>query len=346
MTFASTFRVLLARWYITIPGLLLSLALAGLTFLAVPPQYSSNAVAVLVQPKLHGKDPTTNPFLTFDSSLSTTALIIVQALDTPETAASIGLSPGGDSYTVKDVGTIDVGDQVVQPFIYIKSQASTEQAAVDIVNNVLDLASQDLLGRQKDNKVLPQNLIKLNDVVGTSPPKPVLGIALAAAGGALLLVLLATTLLAFRADKAAAKRRAQAASDAIAAAPDALTPDALTPDAVTAAAVTAAARTPDAAAVAAAAVASAAVTSDAVTAAAVAPRVEQEAAVSPRVEQEAAEKPEEEVPQKVAAAARPKSTATRRPPKGRSDSTVRAGDSFPSAKAPLAKSGTNGSGRP
>ncbi|MDT7630332.1 MAG: hypothetical protein QOI50_2262, partial [Pseudonocardiales bacterium] len=211
MTFASTFRVLLARWYITIPGLLLSLALAGLTFLAVPPQYSSNAVAVLVQPKLHGKDPTTNPFLTFDSSLSTTALIIVQALDTPETAASIGLSPGGDSYTVKDVGTIDVGDQVVQPFIYIKSQASTEQAAVDIVNNVLDLASQDLLDRQKDNKVLPQNLIKLNDVVGTSPPKPVLGIALAAAGGALLLVLLATTLLAFRADKAAAKRRAQAA---------------------------------------------------------------------------------------------------------------------------------------
>lgn len=337
MTFASTFRVLLARWYITIPGLLLSLALAGLTFLAVPPQYSSNAVAVLVQPKLHGKDPTTNPFLTFDSSLSTTALIIVQALDTPETAASIGLSPGGDSYTVKDVGTIDVGDQVVQPFIYIKSQASTEQAAVDIVNNVLDLASQDLLDRQKDNKVLPQNLIKLNDVVGTSPPKPVLGIALAAAGGALLLVLLATTLLAFRADKAAAKRRAQAA----AAAPDALTPDALTPDAVTAAAVTAAARTPDAAAVAAAAVASAAVTSDAVTADAVTADT-----VSPRVEQEAAEKPEEEVPQKVTAAARPKSTATRRPPKGRSDSTVRAGDSFPSAKAPLAKSGTNGSGRP
>jgi hypothetical protein len=286
---------------------------------------------VLVQPKLHGKDPTTNPFLTFDSSLSTTALIIVQALDTPETAASIGLSPGGDSYTVKDVGTIDVGDQVVQPFIYIKSQASTEQAAVDIVNNVLDLASQDLLDRQKDNKVLPQNLIKLNDVVGTSPPKPVLGIALAAAGGALLLVLLATTLLAFRADKAAAKRRAQAA-----AAPDALTPDALTPDAVTAAAVTAAARTPDAATVAAAAVASAAVTSDAVTA----------DTVSPRVEQEAAEKPEEEVPQKVTAAARPKSTATRRPPKGRSDSTVRTGDSFPSAKAPLAKSGTNGSGRP
>jgi hypothetical protein len=344
MTFASTFRVLLARWYITIPGLLLSLALAGLTFLAVPPQYSSNAVAVLVQPKLHGKDPTTNPFLTFDSSLSTTALIIVQALDTPETAASIGLSPGGDSYTVKDVGTIDVGDQVVQPFIYIKSQASTEQAAVDIVNNVLDLASQDLLDRQKDNKVLPQNLIKLNDVVGTSPPKPVLGIALAAAGGALLLVLLATTLLAFRADKAAAKRRAQAAS--ITAAPDALTPDAVTPDAVTpdavtAAAVTAAARTPDAAAVAAAAVASAAVTSDAVTADAVTADT-----VSPRVEQEAAEKPEEEVPQKVTAAARPKSTATRRPPKGRSDSTVRAGDSFPSAKAPLAKSGTNGSGRP
>ncbi|HEV7789446.1 MAG TPA: hypothetical protein VGP05_10590 [Pseudonocardia sp.] len=285
--------------------------------MAVPPQYSSNAVAVLVQPKLHGKDPTTNPFLTFDSSLSTTALIIVQALDTPETAASIGLSPGGDSYTVKDVGTIDVGDQVVQPFIYIKSQASTEQAAVDIVNNVLDLASQDLLGRQKDNKVLPQNLIKLNDVVGTSPAKPVLGIALAAAGGALLLVLLATTLLAFRADRAAAARRASAAEAG--AAPDALTAAAVTPHAVTPDAVPADARATDA------------VPSDAVTA---------------RVEQEAAGKPAEEAPPKVAAAARPKATATRRPPKGRSDSTVRAGDSFPSAKAPLAKSGTNGSGRP
>jgi capsular polysaccharide biosynthesis protein len=303
MTLRNALRVLLVRWYITIPGILLSLALAAVTFVLAPPQYSSSGVAVLVQPKQSGKDPTTNPFLDFDSSLSTTALIIVQALDTPEAAAQIGLSPGGDSYTVKDVGTIDVGDQVVQPFIYIKSQASTAQASADIVNQVVEMGRQDLLDRQKSMRVLPQNYIKLDNVVDTTPPKPVLVVALAATGAVLLLGLIATFGLALLAQRAAASRRARREAAAAA---------------------------------------------DAATAAAVAVAVEQETpdAAVRGIEEKTPQKAEEQVTQKAKTPApRSKPTATRSP-RRKSDSTVLAGESFPSAKAPLAKSGSNGSARP
>lgn len=216
MTLRSTFRVLLLKWYITIPGLLLSLALAGATFVLAPPQYSSNAIAVLVQPKLTGRDApaNANPLLNFDNSLSTTALILVQALDTPEAAASIGLYPGGDSYTIKDVGDVQVGDQIVQPFIYIKSEASTPDSAATIVDGVLDMAAQDLQDRQRSLKVLPQNYVKLNDVVAPSPPEPVLGIALGATGAALILGLIATWGCAMLSDRRSERRRVRREAEA------------------------------------------------------------------------------------------------------------------------------------
>jgi hypothetical protein len=216
MTLRNTFRVLLLKWYITIPGLLLSLALAGATFVLAPPQYSSNAIAVLVQPKLTGRDApvNANPLLNFDNSLSTTALILVQALDTPEAAASIGLYPGGDSYTIKDVGDVQVGDQIVQPFIYIKSEASTPDGAAAIVDGVLGMAAQDLQDRQRSLKVLQQNYVKLDDVVPPSPPQPVLGIALGATGAALILGLIATWGCAMWSERRSERRRAHRESEA------------------------------------------------------------------------------------------------------------------------------------
>jgi len=215
MTLRNTFRVLLLKWYITIPGLLLSLALAGATFALAPPQYSSNAIAVLVQPKLVNKNAPTNsnPLLNFDNSLSTTALILVQALDTPEAAASIGLYPGGDSYTIKDVGDLTVGDQIVQPFLYIKSEASTPDGAAAIVDGVLGMAAQDLLDRQRSLKVLPQNSVQLNLVVPPSPPQPVLGIAIGATAAALLLGIIGTVGCAMWAERRSVARQARRASE-------------------------------------------------------------------------------------------------------------------------------------
>jgi hypothetical protein len=65
VTLSKTMRVLLVRWYITAPGLLLSLAIAGVAFSLVPPQYRSDGTAVLVQLKPPGLN-SANPLLTFD----------------------------------------------------------------------------------------------------------------------------------------------------------------------------------------------------------------------------------------------------------------------------------------
>ena len=49
MTLRQMTRTLLAKWHLTIPGVLLSLTMAAVVFNLVPPLYESDGVAVLVQ---------------------------------------------------------------------------------------------------------------------------------------------------------------------------------------------------------------------------------------------------------------------------------------------------------
>jgi len=193
--------------------LLLSLALAGVTFVLVPSQYSSSGIAVLVQPKQTTMRTTAdaNPLLNFDSSLSTTALILVQSLDTPETNEQLGLPahPGllsGERFTVKDVGDTNVGDQIVQPFIYINAFSATPEGSAQIVARVQAYAQQELVVRQRGMRVSQQNFIRVDSVVDPTTPKPFLGLALAATGAALLLGLIVTVALALLIHQKAGQR--------------------------------------------------------------------------------------------------------------------------------------------
>src|SRR5882672_5861306 len=90
MTLRSLVRTLIVKWYVMIPGLLLSLAMAGVTFSVVAPTYSSSGVAVLVQPKQQGGN-STNPLLNFDPSLNTTASIMIQSLNSPVIAPRVSV---------------------------------------------------------------------------------------------------------------------------------------------------------------------------------------------------------------------------------------------------------------
>src|SRR5581483_3808741 len=153
MATTSLVRVLLSRWHATAAGLLLSLVLAALTSSYFPVQYSSSGTVVLLAPKVRGS----NPMLDFGPSVTTTALVVVQALGSPEIAAELGLPAGSssildsgqDSYTVKNIGSSDLRDNGVdRPFITVTAQSLTPGRSEAIVAQVLDAAQRQLRDRQ------------------------------------------------------------------------------------------------------------------------------------------------------------------------------------------------------
>jgi capsular polysaccharide biosynthesis protein len=207
MTLSSTVRTLLRRWCITVPGLMLSLAIAGITFILIPPHYTSSGIAVLVQPKRPESLTTANPLLAFDQSMDTSALMLAEALNTPAIGYGLGLTPGTDTFTVKNVGSADTGAGTNQPFVYVTARSSTPQKAADIVVDVMDMARQELADRQAALHVTRHNEISLESVVNATKPKLAPGVSLAVAGGALTLGIIMTIIVAYARDGVLARRR-------------------------------------------------------------------------------------------------------------------------------------------
>jgi hypothetical protein len=197
-------EALLRRWYITIPGLLLSVVVAALGFALVPPHYTSSGTAVLVQPKLPGTNPQNqNPLLTSGVGLNTTASILVQALNAPVQAlnapsagSELGLIGAQDSFTVRNTGgTVGAaGDD--QPFIIVSAQSADPQRSMDIVVSVMGKAQAELSSRQNALHIFPRNAIRMETVVDATPAKTVRTAPLAASGAALMFGALATILVA------------------------------------------------------------------------------------------------------------------------------------------------------
>jgi hypothetical protein len=207
MTLSSTVRTLLRRWYITVPGLVLSLAVAGITFSLIPPHYTSSGIAVLVQPKRPESLTTANPLLAFNESVDTSALMLAEALNTPAVGYDLGLTAGTDTFTVKNVGSADVGGGIAQPFLYVTAQSSTPEKTADIVLDVMNMARRELTDRQAALHVTRQNEISLESVVDVTTPKLAQGVSLAAAGAALALGIVVTIIVVYVLDGVLAGRR-------------------------------------------------------------------------------------------------------------------------------------------
>lgn len=189
-------EALLARWYILVAGFLVSLLVGAFAYLHVPLQYSSSGTLVLVKPKR--ADNLANPLLTFDESVNTTTLVVVQALNAPETATELGLVSGRDTFTAKNVGDVSLRDYgIQQPFITVDSQSSTPEESMRIVSMVLNRASQELVDLQRSMHVPTRNFIKAESVVDPESADPVRGAQMRLILSVVLLGMAITTLAAW-----------------------------------------------------------------------------------------------------------------------------------------------------
>jgi capsular polysaccharide biosynthesis protein len=223
-------KMLLRRWYVTVPGLMIALAVGGIVFALVPPQYTSNGVGVLVQPKRATTSSGTanNPLLGFDESLGTTAQLLAQSLSSPQTSVALGLPATQKDVTISNVGTAPSDGGVGQPFLYVTAKSGDPDQSVGYVSTVLSMAQQQLADQQRDMHVSRLQAITLEDVVAPTTAKPVFTMSYAAAGAAAVLALIVVVVAAGLLDRASARRararRRAEARKAMAAGPVAVSP--------------------------------------------------------------------------------------------------------------------------
>ncbi|WP_020608210.1 hypothetical protein [Actinokineospora enzanensis] len=191
MDFFKTLLVLLKRWYVALPVFAVTVGAAGAVYVAMPLHYESTGVIVLTSPasgptssadKVNGQ---TNPLLAFESSLSISASIVIQSINTPEVVKSLGADKPDHTFTL--TGGSDGG-----PFITIKTDSASEEGARQLAIQVLDKVKDELSKRQQVLGAPPSTFIRVDDVVSPTKPEPLRGGKIRAAGVALVLGLIAS----------------------------------------------------------------------------------------------------------------------------------------------------------
>lgn len=214
MDFWKTVLVLLRRWYVAVPAFVVSIGAAAIMFSSVPVRYASSGTAVLTAPTAGASSQAaaergeTNPLLAFDSSLSITASIVIQSMNTPAVADQIG----ADKLNTFEISSGELGG----PFIVVKTESASKETAKAMVNSVIERVRQELEARQNTLKAPPSTFIKLDPVVPATEPETLMGGKMRAAGAALALGLFASLGSAFALESfmQAKRRRTKKAADA------------------------------------------------------------------------------------------------------------------------------------
>jgi hypothetical protein len=140
-------RSLLARWYLTAAGLVVTIALCAGVATLVHPQYDAKSVVVLLPPPV----PTaTNPYLNL-GSLSGLPDVINQSLAAPDTVELVKERGYLGTYSV--TSDLTTGG----PLLRVTANAKTPKEAVDLANYITSL--------------IPPTLVRLQNAIGVDSAK-------------------------------------------------------------------------------------------------------------------------------------------------------------------------------
>lgn len=219
MDFWGTVLVVFRRWFVTLPAFMLAVGATIAVYVTIPVTYTSTEVLVLTTPTTGGSLPSnpkypnglTNPLLNFDRGLSMTASIVIGALGTPEVAAAIGATPGGDPGYEVNNGSTNPEALAQTPFIFITGESTSPETAREVVIKAEAQARKILADRQRALKAPPATYIRIDRAVPATTPEPQKGRKARAAAVALALGGAATLASAFAAESIAQAMRVRKA---------------------------------------------------------------------------------------------------------------------------------------
>jgi uncharacterized protein involved in exopolysaccharide biosynthesis len=203
--FWKTLLVLVRRWYVAIPALAVSAGLAAMAYQSIPPKYQATGSVVLLTPT-HGasgsasKSGPTNPLLSFDGSLETTAQLLTQVLLSPAVAEQLASEGATGDY---QVGDANIGG----PFVNVVATGRSAAESQRTVTLVLNRARVELLDRENKLSAPRSSYISVEDVVRPTVAKVLVGGKMKGAGAALALGMAASLGSAFMIESIVENRR-------------------------------------------------------------------------------------------------------------------------------------------
>lgn len=206
MDFWLTVRALGRRWYVAVPTFLLVLLTALFVATHTKHQYESTGTIVLSEP-----DPAAasadhsvgtevaNPLLSFADSLTTSAQLLIQSLNSPATQAAVAAEGGTATFTASN-------GMLTGPFIVVTADDPNPAHVQQTVTLALQYAQTQLMRRQQALGAPPRTYIVVKSVVPPTQPAGKIG-GKTRFLGALVILTLSATLCATYAAETYGRRR-------------------------------------------------------------------------------------------------------------------------------------------
>ncbi|MEU6864689.1 chain length determinant protein [Streptomyces sp. NPDC046876] len=166
MDLAEIWRVMRRRWYVLLPGLLLTAALVAGVYLLVPVEYTSQSTVTLLNSKKATVAFDGNPFLSTQSSLTGMADGLARNLNSDDSRADLKSQGVTGTYEAK------IADNAQGPFMWL-SVTGTRPAAVLKSDQLLTAYAEKRLKEfQAQQSVAPDAMIRMATIVPPQKPEP------------------------------------------------------------------------------------------------------------------------------------------------------------------------------
>jgi hypothetical protein len=164
MDLAEIFRVMRRRWYVLLPGLLLTAGLIVGAGLMVPVTYQSQSTVVLLNSQKATVAYDGNPFLSTQTSLTGMADSLARNLDSDDSLRALKSRGATGTFTAK------LADNAQGPLLWL-TVTGTDKAAVLASDKILTAYAKERLEQfQKQQSVAPKAMIRMTTIVPPQNP--------------------------------------------------------------------------------------------------------------------------------------------------------------------------------
>ncbi|MFI8520278.1 chain length determinant protein [Streptomyces sp. NPDC085481] len=164
MDLAEIFRVMCRRWYVLVPGLVLTAALTVGAWLLVPVSYESQSTVALLNSR-KGAEADGNPFLSMEPSLTGMADSLARNVNSDASVADLTSQGLTAKYEAK------IADNAQGPLLWL-TVTGEDRAAVLRGNRLLmSFTEKRLKDLQAEQKVAPESMIRMTTIVPPQDPE-------------------------------------------------------------------------------------------------------------------------------------------------------------------------------
>lgn len=169
MDLAEVIRIIRARWYVTVPLLIVAIALTVGVDRSIPTKYQSTSSLSLLASEsatagTQTLPGTRNPFLSYGSSLNDTADFLVRRMNSNDTANDL------HSRGVTETYAVALAAAAQGPFITLTVTGSNPEHVLTSMNTLIQYTAQQLEAVQAQASVQPQDMIRSMEITSPGPP--------------------------------------------------------------------------------------------------------------------------------------------------------------------------------